>query len=269
MDAGLLAALGEPNRLRIVELLNLAPRPVGEIASTLGVRQPQVTKHLQTLQRAGLVTVHPLGQRRIYALRRERLRELRGWLDAFEPSHPSEAVLDQYERAIAEEQALAARDPGWATGRRIRLRRTLRAPADAVWARWTSARHIRRWWSPEHFIVAECRANAVPGGTLRIVLEEGDGTRHVARGRYLALARPHALSFELSPLGPDGSPLFAAVHHVRLSELPDRTILTLTIRVASVSPQAAPALAGLRPGWAQLLDKLAAVLSASSECVRP
>ncbi|MGL1442127.1 helix-turn-helix domain-containing protein, partial [Vibrio parahaemolyticus] len=45
MDSRLLAALAEPNRLRIIELLGEAPRPVGEIATTLGVRQPQVTKH--------------------------------------------------------------------------------------------------------------------------------------------------------------------------------------------------------------------------------
>ena len=78
MNATLLAALAEPNRLRIVGLLGAAPRSVGEIAAALRLRQPQVTKHLQTLERAGVVTVHPLGRRRIYALRRETLRELVG-----------------------------------------------------------------------------------------------------------------------------------------------------------------------------------------------
>jgi DNA-binding transcriptional ArsR family regulator len=73
VDVLVLAALAEPNRLRIVELLGEAPRPVGEIATALGLRQPQVTKHLQTLERAGLVRVHPLGQRRVYVLRRSPL----------------------------------------------------------------------------------------------------------------------------------------------------------------------------------------------------
>jgi DNA-binding transcriptional ArsR family regulator len=63
----LLAALAEPNRLRIVELLADAPRPVGEVATALGLRQPQATKHLQTLERAGLVTMQPLGRRRASA----------------------------------------------------------------------------------------------------------------------------------------------------------------------------------------------------------
>jgi uncharacterized protein YndB with AHSA1/START domain/DNA-binding transcriptional ArsR family regulator len=250
MDATLLAALAEPNRVRILELLNVAPRAVGEIADTLGLRQPQVSKHLQTLERAGLVAVHPLGQRRIYALRRERLRALRGWLDAFAAERPSEAVLDRYGRAIEHERARGA-EP-----RTIRLRRTLHATPRSVWPWWTSPERIRRWWSPEHFTVAEADANPVPGGELRIVMREGDGTRHVAVGRYLELTPPVALSFELAPLGARGKPLFSAVHHARFTAQPNGTRVSLTIQVSAVEPVAAPALAGMRPGWIQLLDKL-------------
>src|SRR5207253_11503058 len=50
VNATLLAALAEPNRLRIVGLLGAAPRSVGEMAAALRLRQPQVTKHLQTLR---------------------------------------------------------------------------------------------------------------------------------------------------------------------------------------------------------------------------
>ena len=103
------AALAEPNRLRIVALLERSPRSVGEIAQELELRQPQATKHLQTLQRAGLVTLHPLGTRRIYALRREPLRALRRWLEPFERAEPDEAVLERYQRAIEAEAGAAAR----------------------------------------------------------------------------------------------------------------------------------------------------------------
>jgi uncharacterized protein YndB with AHSA1/START domain/DNA-binding transcriptional ArsR family regulator len=257
MDAALLAALADANRLRIVELLNVAPRAVGEIATKLDLRQPQVTKHLQALERAGLATVHPLGQRRIYALRRERLHELSTWLEAFEPCRPSEAVLEQYGRAIEAERLLAERGDAESAERTVRLRRTLHASPDSVWARWTSAELIRRWWAPEHFTVVECEADAVPGGRLRIVMEEGDGARYVAGGRYVALAPPGALSFELAPLGPDGEPLFSALHRVRFAGVGTSTKLTLTIEVTDIAPDAAPALAGLRLGWGQLLDKLA------------
>src|SRR5207245_9682347 len=101
------AALGDPNRLRIVELLGSAPRSVGEIATLLRLHQPQVTKHLQALERAGLVSMHPLGQRRISALRREALRELQQWAAGFATDHPSEDVLVRYQAAIEAERALA------------------------------------------------------------------------------------------------------------------------------------------------------------------
>jgi uncharacterized protein YndB with AHSA1/START domain/DNA-binding transcriptional ArsR family regulator len=258
VDSGLLAALAEPNRLRIVELLGEAPRPVGEIATRLNLRQPQVTKHLQTLERAGLVEVHPLGRRRICGLRRERLRELRDWLSGLEAAHPSENVLVQYRAAIEAEQALSERQRR--TPRTFRFERELPAPPSRVWRAWTSAAAVRRWWSPEHFEVADCEVDAVPGGRLRIVLIEGDGTRHEASGRFLTLSRPRSLSFELAPLDTRGKPLFRAVHDVRLAQWMQQTRLTLTIHLSGVPAEAAPAVAGIPLGWEQTLDKLNAQL---------
>lgn len=68
MDA-LLTALADPVRWRLVCLLAEQPRSVGVLAQLAEARQPQTTKHLQTLERAGAVTSQPPGQRRIYALR--------------------------------------------------------------------------------------------------------------------------------------------------------------------------------------------------------
>jgi uncharacterized protein YndB with AHSA1/START domain len=260
MDAPLLAALAEPTRLRIVALLDEHPRPVGEVATNLGLRQPQVTKHLKVLQRAGLVNVYPLGQRRIYALERAPFRELTAWLKGFESDPSSEGLLEHYRAAIEAEQAAAERDPVWAKGRRIRLRRNLRASPTKVWRYWTSAELVRRWWSPQHFMVADCEVDAVPGGRLSIVLEEGDGARHIAIGHFVTLDRPAALRFELGPLGPDKTQLFSATHDVRLAERDAGTRLSLAIRVTAVTPEAAPALAGMRLGWQQTLSKLEAEL---------
>lgn len=76
-------ALADPNRLQIVDLLFREPLPVGVIADRLGMRQPQATKHLQTLSNCGLVEVHQDAQRRIYSLRAQRLRELDVWLEGY------------------------------------------------------------------------------------------------------------------------------------------------------------------------------------------
>jgi uncharacterized protein YndB with AHSA1/START domain/DNA-binding transcriptional ArsR family regulator len=250
--------MAEPNRLRIIELLGESPRPVGEIATRLELRQPQVTKHLKTLERSGLVEVHPLGRRRIYALRRERLRELGHWLSGFAAIHPSEDVLVQYRAAIEAEQALSEQQRR--APRTFQFERELPASPSQVWRAWTTPAGMRRWWSPDHFEVADCEVDAVPGGRLRIVLTEGDGTRHEAAGRFLALSRPRSLTFDLAPLDPRGEPLFRAVHDLRLAQRRQQTRLTLTIHVSDVPREAAPAVAGIALGWDQTLDKLKARL---------
>ena len=77
------AALGEPNRYRIVELLRTGPRPVNEIGGRLRLNQPQVSKHLRVLKQAGLVDVEPRAQQRLYALRASGLRQLHEWLERY------------------------------------------------------------------------------------------------------------------------------------------------------------------------------------------
>ena len=78
-----LRALAEPNRFHIVELLRDGPRPVGDMVHRLGLRQPQVSKHLRVLSDAGLVDVRVDAQRRIYALRPAPLKELEAWIERY------------------------------------------------------------------------------------------------------------------------------------------------------------------------------------------
>jgi uncharacterized protein YndB with AHSA1/START domain/DNA-binding transcriptional ArsR family regulator len=260
VDADTLIALAEPSRLRIVELLATRPHTVGEVATALGMRQPQVSKHLATLSRAGLVTVHPLGQRRVCALERTRLRELRDWLDRLARDDPRQAVLEQYRCAVDAETAAAAADPAWAEGRVLRFTRSLPAPPETVWSHWTTPA-LLTWWAPDGFAVADAAIEPRAGGAARLVLAEGDGATHTATGRVTAAAAPRALDFEMSPLDPDGEPLFTAAHAVRLEPDADGTRLELELRVLSSTPEAAPALAGVRPGWDGSLDRLARALS--------
>lgn len=95
-----LAALAEPNRLRIVELLRAGPRPVGEISDRLKLRQPQVSKHLQLLKGAGLVAMQPIAQQRIYELRPAAFRELHAWVEQYR--HLWDARFDELDVVIAE-----------------------------------------------------------------------------------------------------------------------------------------------------------------------
>ncbi len=98
----ILSALAEPNRLQIVELLRDGPRSVGEIVERLEMPQPQVSKHLRVLSEAGVVEVHPVAQRRIYALRPEALKQLEAWVSSYR--HVWEEQYDRLDEYLAELQ---------------------------------------------------------------------------------------------------------------------------------------------------------------------
>ena len=61
-------ALGDPYRRAIVELLGGGARSVREIADTLPISRPAVSRHLRLLKNAGLVVEEARGTRRIYRL---------------------------------------------------------------------------------------------------------------------------------------------------------------------------------------------------------
>jgi DNA-binding transcriptional ArsR family regulator len=92
------AVLAEPSRRHIVELLADGPRSVNDLVEHLGLSQPGTSKHLRVLREAGLVTVRPEAQRRLYALNPAPLAELDAWLAPYRRLW--ERSLDALERHL-------------------------------------------------------------------------------------------------------------------------------------------------------------------------
>jgi DNA-binding transcriptional ArsR family regulator len=78
-----LAALGDPTRRTIFELVAERPRAVGELARQMPISRPAVSQHLKVLKTAGLVVDRPEGNRRIYAADPDGLAELRAYLEQY------------------------------------------------------------------------------------------------------------------------------------------------------------------------------------------
>ncbi|WP_407268488.1 ArsR/SmtB family transcription factor [Radiobacillus sp. PE A8.2] len=78
-----ISVLAEPNRLLIVELLRDGPLSVGEITERLGFNQPQASKHLKVLSKAGIVELKAVNNRRIYKLRPEPFQALNTWIESY------------------------------------------------------------------------------------------------------------------------------------------------------------------------------------------
>jgi DNA-binding transcriptional ArsR family regulator len=78
-----LAAIGDPTRRAIFELLAEGPTPVGELAARLPVSRPAVSQHLAVLKSAGLVSDRAVGTRRLYRLDPHGVAAMRSYLDRF------------------------------------------------------------------------------------------------------------------------------------------------------------------------------------------
>lgn len=78
-----LAALGDPTRRTIFELVAERPRPVGELARHMPISRPAVSQHLKVLKNAGLVVDRAEGNRRIYAADPDGLAELRAYVEQY------------------------------------------------------------------------------------------------------------------------------------------------------------------------------------------
>ena len=75
------AALGDPTRRKIFELVAEQPSAVVDLARELPVSRPAVSQHLKVLKEAGLVIEAAEGTRRIYRLDPRGIGAMRDWLD--------------------------------------------------------------------------------------------------------------------------------------------------------------------------------------------
>jgi DNA-binding transcriptional ArsR family regulator len=79
--------LADPVRRRILELLATGEHASGEvvevIAAEFGISQAGVSQHLKVLRESGFAAVRVEGQRRVYAVEAEAMREVDEWLGQF------------------------------------------------------------------------------------------------------------------------------------------------------------------------------------------
>ena len=94
------AAMAEPSRRQILDLLREGERSVSDLVARLKLSQPGVSKHLKVLRDAGLVEVRPEGRRRWYGLRATPLAEVDEWLEPYRAYWSDR--LDALERHLEE-----------------------------------------------------------------------------------------------------------------------------------------------------------------------
>ncbi len=94
-----ITALADPTRRDIIDRLRGGALPVAAIAQDMPISRPAVSQHLRVLSDAGLLTVTPSGNKRLYAIAPDGVDDLRRYLDSL-----WDDALDAFARA-AEEKA--------------------------------------------------------------------------------------------------------------------------------------------------------------------
>jgi DNA-binding transcriptional ArsR family regulator len=102
-----LAAIADPTRRRIVELLAERERTSGELVDEFNLSAPAISQHLNVLREAGLVTTRAEGQSRIQSLNPHGFDDLDAWLEKTRSVWSRR--LDALERELRAEDEAAAK----------------------------------------------------------------------------------------------------------------------------------------------------------------
>lgn len=262
-----MTALSDSARWRIVLLLAERPRSVGIIAELTGLRQPQASKHLQTLERAGVAISRRSGQRRIYALEPEALRSLSTEIQRVaELASDGRTLFDQYAAAV-DAETLAADRPRWADGREYVFRRAFPAAASIVWQHLIEPVLLSQWWAPNDLRLAHVAWGSRPGTPVMQTYVDAeyrggdDGVVGESTGVIESVDPGRRLSFVLSPKLPDGSLGFSGHYEWRIAATESGTDLEVSLQIDDTAVLSAESIAGIELGWNQSLDRLALLLA--------
>lgn len=81
------AALADPVRRALIARLSRGPATVGELAEPFDISVQAISKHIQVLEHAGLVTRTRDAQRRPVHLHPASLERLTAWIDGYRLAH--------------------------------------------------------------------------------------------------------------------------------------------------------------------------------------
>jgi DNA-binding transcriptional ArsR family regulator len=76
-------ALSDPTRRAILAQLSQGDAGVLDVAAPFPVSQPAITKHLNVLEEAGLISRHRLARQRLCHLEPRRLKQLSDWVGSY------------------------------------------------------------------------------------------------------------------------------------------------------------------------------------------
>jgi uncharacterized protein YndB with AHSA1/START domain len=139
----------------------------------------------------------------------------------------------------------------------LRLSRTFQARPQTVFKAWSSADHVKRWFSPKTFTVSNATVEMRVGGAFDVCMRSPSGEEHWTRGAFVEVTPHTRLVIDMHPTDGSGDPLFRAYTEVDFSDVLGGTRMDIVQTYTFIDPLiAAPMVAGAPEGWRTTLDKL-------------
>jgi uncharacterized protein YndB with AHSA1/START domain len=183
-------ALAHPLRRDIVERLSGGPATVAEVTRGFEVSKPTISRHLRTLEEAGVVSRVIVGRNHRLGLDPRTLADTADWI---------ETQRARWERLfdVVGEYLEERKDLGMTDGREFELRieRTFDASAEEVFDAWTNPEVLRRWFhAGPDWNTPTAEVDLRIGGRVRVAMREPDGTEHAMGGEFTLVDRPRRLA---------------------------------------------------------------------------
>jgi uncharacterized protein YndB with AHSA1/START domain len=139
----------------------------------------------------------------------------------------------------------------------LRLSRVLHARRETVFKAWSTAEHVKQWFSPETYTVPDATVDMRVGGTFDVCMRSPAGHDHWSRGKFVEVTPYDRLVIDMHATDSAGKPLFRAYTEVNFSDALGGTQVDIVQTYTFVDPSiAAPMVAGAPEGWRTTLDKL-------------
>ena len=100
----------------------------------------------------------------------------------------------------------------------LRLSRVFHARRETVFKAWSSADHVKRWFSPETFTVPDAKVEMHVGGPFEVCMRSPTGEEHWTRGTFVEVAPHTRLVIDMHVADSAGKPLFRAYTEVDFAD---------------------------------------------------
>jgi len=135
------------------------------------------------------------------------------------------------------------------------ISRNFAAPREIVFKAWSSAEHVKRWFSPATYSVPEAEIDFRPGGVFAVCMRSPEGQDFWSRGSYVEILPPGRLVFS-SAVVVDGAEKFTAHTTVTFEENGPGTSMTVHQAYEIFDEAFLRSVDGAPEGWRTTLDKL-------------